>query len=77
MQQLMPPVQTKSLFNYGGFGMDKKRTASLPANSLVPLSQRSSFLGASREALDFKPVEQFRMSLAEVGKGKFSSRIFN
>jgi hypothetical protein len=29
------------------------------------------------EDQDWKPVEQFRLSLAEVGKGKVNSRIFN
>lgn len=55
--------------NYGGFGgNDKKRTSSLPSNNFTPF-------GASQEA--FKPVEQFRMSLAEVAKGKINSRVFN
>jgi len=49
------------VFNYGSFGMDKKRTASLPLNMYNPHSNlKSSF--RSREALleeknDFKAVE--------------------
>jgi hypothetical protein len=51
--------------------MDKKRTASLPLNNFQPHAPKSSFgnfsiVESQFEDKKFKPVEQFRMSLAEV-----------
>ena len=80
-QKPQPESEKKSVFNYGGFGnQDKKRTASLPTNvfppkgSLSNFSMRSSMVGGGE---DFKPIEQFRLSLAEVAQGKLNSRVFN
>lgn len=63
---------------------DKKRTASLPANVYIPRYPiKGSFANFSihdsqnNEEKDFKPVDQFRISLNEVVKVKQNNRIFN
>ncbi len=59
--------------------MDKKRTASLPVNTYMPSSSlKGSFQGFQmNKQEDFKAVDQFRISLAEVTKTNPKSRIFN
>ena len=69
--------------------MDRKRTASLPANVFVPPQYplKGSFAGfsmnQSTENLNnndkkvFKPVDQFRLSLNEVVRTRGNSRIYN
>lgn len=72
--------------NYGNFGADKKRTASLPTNTFMPAPypNKGSFAGFSmhqssdhQQNHEFKPVDQFRNSLNEVIRGRLNQRIFN
>lgn len=66
--------------NYGNFGADKKRTASLPVNNFVSKNSGSfsNFTMNQQNAPEeFKAVEQFRLSLAEVTTNKLNNRIFN
>jgi len=76
-------IATQSAFNYGNFGSDKKRTSSLPLNSLKPHqgANKGSLIGAITESIheevDFHPMDYFRHSLAEVVRGKLNNRVFN
>jgi len=75
----MPGDGGRTAFNYGGFGHDKKRTASLPANAFQMQAKGSfsNFTMNQNAPEEFRAVEQFRISLAEVTTNKFNSRIFN
>ena len=79
VDQTQSNAGAKPGMNYGNFGADKKRTASLPINNFVSKGSGSftNFTMNQNAPEEFKAVEQFRLSLAEVTTNKLNNRIFN